>query len=369
MKISSINTTLYRPPFPQGQTTETYCLVELGCDRDLTGIAISREWTTPIIVELFKHCLIDEDPRATGGLWQRMQAFANHHGHGSLIHQAIGALDVALWDLKAKLNNEPLWKTLGGSQPRAKVHASIKSTELEGDALQQQFNDLVNRFGIQDAKLLLGNDLASNIDRLHIVRQALQQNSSSPMLMVDACQSWTRSEAIRKIAAIEQQFDITFVEAPCAHWDFISAKCISDNIRAAVCNGAELSTLGDFLPHFHHRAIDVVQANVLVSGITGLLQLADTAFGFELPITLAHSPGNFLTHVAGALPYFMTMEVTEFENSNTDIITSNVVIRDGWATVGDDAGNGLAVNRDSLAKVAITSSPFLLSVAKTGATQ
>ena len=69
--------------------------------------------------------------------------------------------------------------------------------------------------------------------------------------------------------------------------------------------------MGEFLPHFHHRSADVIQLELGAVGITGALELADAAYGFELPVTLVESPGNIHAHLAGVMPYFMSLEVID----------------------------------------------------------
>ena len=67
--------------------------------------------------------LLDEDPRQVERLWQRMWQALHYVGRGGAATFAISAVDVALWDLKAKLAGEPLWRFLGGYDPRVKVYA------------------------------------------------------------------------------------------------------------------------------------------------------------------------------------------------------------------------------------------------------
>ena len=94
-------------------------------------------------------------------------------------------------------------------------------------------------------------------------------------------------------------------------WDFAGLKQISNAICGAVCVGGDLATRGEFRPHFDHRSADVIQLDIGAVGITGALELADAAYGYELPVTLAESPGNIHAHLAGVMPYFMSMEVVD----------------------------------------------------------
>ena len=102
--------------------------------------------------------------------------------------------------------------------------------------------------------------------------------------------------------------------------------------------GGDLATRGEFRPHFDHRSADVIQLDIGAVGITGALELADTAYGYELPVTLAESPGNIHAHLAGVMPYFMSMEVMD-PVTRWPVFATDVRIEAGWA-IGRRDGNG-----------------------------
>jgi L-alanine-DL-glutamate epimerase-like enolase superfamily enzyme len=150
--------------------------------------------------------------------------------------------------------------------------------------------------------------------------------------MIDAGDRWTPEQAIANIIELEKVFDLTCVDCKDAAWEVEELREVSDKISAAVC----ASGFAANNPH----ATDIVELNLLATGITGALQIADAAYGFELPVTLAASPGNVAAHLAGALPNFMSMEIPASAMSDASI--SDVVIEDGRASVGDRPGLGLA---------------------------
>ena len=105
--------------------------------------------------------------------------------------------------------------------------------------------------------------------------------------------------------------------------------------------------LGDFLAYFHHDSVDVIQASYGMGGITCALQIADAAYGHDLPVTLGGSPGMIHAHLASIMPNFMTMEVVDPEPKD-GVFTTDVRIEDGWAYPGDRPGNGLQIDYDAL---------------------
>lgn len=358
MKITGVEATLIRVSRPglAGDVREPVCVIEVMTDENLAGIAIGGEDVRVLVREITDTVLLGEDPRATTGLWQRMIDARRKSDHGGLLNAAVSLLDVALWDLKAKANAEPLWKTLGGSRPRVNAHLSGVDPAASDDALFNWFRSHARRFGFRSGKLKVGFDQEADLRRVGLMQQALAESTPDAGLMIDADELWSPKEAIRKVRELEERFDLTSVEEPARRWDFRGLKRVSNAIRSAVCAGGSLDTLGDFLPHFHHRSLDIVQVGTRHGGITGALQLADAAFGFELPVMLCASPGNMHAHLGAAMPYCMSLEVAEPAPAG-GVFTSDVRIEDGWAVAGDRPGNGLSVDREALARASIARGP------------
>lgn len=322
--------------------------MELKTDSGITGIGVGSPCLTPLIEQLVNQILLGEDPRRVTGLWQRMVEGRFHGSHGGLVNGAISVLDIALWDLKAKANNEPLWKCLGGTRPRGNAYASDNGLPLSDAELKGWYCSMARDFGIGAGKLKVGWDQTADMERLGLMREALKETLAEPVLMIDADESYSPKQAIRKVREMEEAFDLTWVEAPARCWDFMGMKRISGAIRAAVCNSELLGARKDFLPLFHHHAADIIQLNIGECGITGALQLADAAYGLELPVTLAAAPGNIHAHLAPVMPYFMNLEVID-PVAPESFLTSAVRIEGGVAVAGESPGNGLVIDNGALA--------------------
>lgn len=338
MKITGVEVACWRGPHH-----EPACIVHLATDEPLAGVAVARAGIEQQLDRAVAELLLGEDPRAVAGLWQRMQNARTASG-AALSAAAVAALDVALWDLKAKANDEPLWKTLGGSRPKANAHISLFMPAGDDSAWRERCERLIRQFGFRGTKLPVGLDQQAELRQLELIHCVLQQWTSEPSLYIDAGQRWSPKDAIRRVREMEERFDLAWVEQPVRREDFLGLKRVSAGIRAAVCAGADPRQL---LPHLHHHALDVVQIDVAICGVSGALQLADAAFGFELPVTLSSAPGNMHTQLAAAMPYCAGIEVIDPVAENAPFST-DVRIEDGWAIAGDRAGNGLLVNRDAL---------------------
>ena len=337
MKITGITATLFRDSL---LGPARGCLVELTADAGLCGVAIASPWARPAILALGKDLLLGEDPRSIAGFWQRAGQLMTNHGDAALGH-ARAVLDVAAWDLKAKAQSEPLWKALGGGRPRANAYLSW----LDADEDFASFLARVSgSYGTRGGKLSIGSDPELNRQRLDFLRRALEPHTHEPQLMIDAGGRWRPKDAIRQIRALESEFDLTWVQGVSECGDFLGSRRVSDSIRAAVCAGGDLSSLNAFLPWFHHQAANVIEIDMHHFGVTGALQLADAAFGYELPVTLTAAPGNIHVHLAAVMPSFMSMEVTPPESGDGPV-NSEVRFESGWGIAGDAPGTGMTFNR------------------------
>lgn len=316
-------------------------IVELRTDVELTGIGIGDGSVRAPVKHLVADMLVGADPRSVTGIWQRMVDAHSAGRRGKSLSHAIAVLDVALWDLKAKANQEPLWKTLGGARPRANAYASSIGLTLTDEELTAWYLRMARDYGLRGGKLQVGAEDDGDLRRLGRMHAALAQATPEPVLMIDADRRWSVPLAIGRLRAMEEQFDLTWVEGISRGRDSRGLKRLSDAIRGAVCVGKGFATIREFLPHFQRRSADVIQIDVNAIGITGALQVADAAFGLELPVTLSAVPGNIHAYLAGVMPGFMSVEVMDPDPA-TWIHGSDIRIENGWAVAGDAPGNGLA---------------------------
>jgi len=353
MRVTGVQTTLIFGPTPNARdpaqsapsgTSKPLYLLELITDEPVVGVAIAREDLLAQTQTLVNELLIGEDPRAVTGLWHKLTTRLIASRASPPVHAVAALLDIALWDLKSKANLEPLWKTLGGARPRVPVHASSCVISDSQESLCDYYTGLAREYGFRAAKLQVGIDLPADLRRLALMQQALRVDENEPALIIDAAERWSAKDAIRSVREIERQFDLAWVEGATRADDFLGLKRVSNAIRSAICGGKGLDGLSQFLPHLHQRALDIVQLDTARLGITGAMQLADAAFGLELPVVLCRSPGNLNVALAGALPNVASLEVCN-PASAIGALTSDVRIQDGWAVAGDRHGHGVSVTR------------------------
>ena len=144
MKITGVRTMQYeialsRPigdaNSPTGRSHSAQVAVFVETDEGLTGVSLGSPAARGHIHSMVNDLLVGRDPRGVRGLWKVMVDFAFKGGNRGIIGDAISAIDIALWDLKAKANDEPLWKTLGASTRKVKAYASGIDLCLSDDEL------------------------------------------------------------------------------------------------------------------------------------------------------------------------------------------------------------------------------------------
>ncbi len=315
--------------------------IELLSDTGESGIAVLDPDAAVHARRIAGDLIVGADPRAVAGLWERMTRDAPARA-GRPLRRAIAALDLALWDLRSRALGEPLWKTLGGGRPRANAHARHPGPVAGERALAAWFDRMARRYGMRGGTLRAAGDARATQRRLELVRGALAAATAEPVLVLDAGGRWPAGETIRRVRALEKDFDLTGIEGAAQGSDARALRRVSEGIGAAVCAGAGLATAAEFRAHFERRSVDIVQLDLATAGVTGALAIADAAFGLELPVMLMAAPGNIHAHLAGVIPGFMSMEVVD-PSPTTAGYSTGVCIEGGWGVAGDAPGHGLVL--------------------------
>jgi L-alanine-DL-glutamate epimerase-like enolase superfamily enzyme len=317
-------------------------IVLLETDEGVTGVGVG---STSDIDRLFP-ALEGEDPRGVTALYDRMLARVFKSGHGGATFGGIGTLDMALWDIKAKIAGEPLWRLLGARDRFVPGYASGLDIALDDEALAAFYGSMAER-GFTSGKLKGGADVDADVRRLGIISDALRGNTARPALMLDANESWNLKQAVRYVAAVEERVDLTWVEEPLRRWDAAGHARLSSSIRAAVATGENLTGLEQYAPLFDHRGVDVVQAGA-VWGITHFLRVAVAAHSRDLPVSPVGLTSNpAVAHAAAGVPNHLSAEVQDLGTPFG--LSVDEVLADGGIVLGDRPGAGVEVDEAAIA--------------------
>ncbi|HEY6794096.1 MAG TPA: mandelate racemase/muconate lactonizing enzyme family protein [Kineosporiaceae bacterium] len=326
-------------------------LVLVDTDEGITGVGMGSHTDVSRVFPAIE----GEDPRATTALYDRMLRQTFKSGHNGAVFGTIGALDAALWDIKAKAAGQPLWRLLGGRDRVVPVYASGLDIALSDDQLASVYAAYAER-GLRAAKLKGGLDVHRDRTRLSIVRDVLTaaHPRSCPGLMLDANESWSRKHAVRHVAALEQTMDLIWVEEPVRRWDVEGMVAVGRGVRASIATGENLTGLEQFRPLLAAGAVDVVQT-ASVWGVTHFLRVAALAHAHDLPVSPIGTTPVCLAHAATAVPNHM---VTELQDLNPPTgLSLDLSVQDGCIVLGEEPGLGIGVDLEAMSRVDVSGAP------------
>jgi len=325
--------------FDGGVTDVRIVLVDT--DEGITGVGLGSH----VELETIFAAIEGEDPRSTAALYDRMLRHTFKAGHTGALFGTIGALDTALWDIKAQVAGEPLWRLLGGRDRTVPAYASGLDFGLSDDELVALYRAYAER-GLRAAKLKGGLDVDHDRRRLMLVRDVLAEaNGSRPGLMLDANESWTRKQAVRHVSEIERTLDLVWVEEPVRRWDAEGLAVVGRGIRASVATGENLTGLEQYRPLLAAGAVDIVQTGV-TWGITHFLRVAALAHAHDLPVSPVGTTPLPLLHAATAVPNHIASELQDLRPPLG--LTLDLHVDDGAFVLGDSPGLGIRVDEGAI---------------------
>lgn len=239
--------------------------------------------------------LIGENPSDIAKCWDKLCWAGASVGRSGISTQAIGAFDVALWDLKAKRANLSLAKLLGSYRD------SVRCYNTSGGFLHTPLDQLIVNArasiarGIGGIKLKVGQpDTAKDIERVSAVREAL---GAGVPIMVDANQQWDRPTAQRMCRAFEP-FNLIWIEEPLDAYDYEGHAALAAQFDTPIATGEMLTSSREHFDLIRHKSCDYLMPDApRVGGITPYLKVAAQAehagvmlaphFAMELHIHLA----------------------------------------------------------------------------------
>jgi|694.fasta_scaffold15061_2 L-alanine-DL-glutamate epimerase-like enolase superfamily enzyme len=321
--------------------------------------------------------LIGQDPRDVEGLWEKMYRGSAMTGRRGLGICAIGALDMALWDLVGKIEGKPCWQLMGG----ATNHHIVPYASLlpEGDDLETYGRVLRERaltaqkLGFRAAKLeicLKGpyshNSLQIADDRecARMVRDVRKAVGTEMTLMVDVAYAWHDwKQALRAIDMFADQ-DIYFVETPLPSDDVegYAKLCHASPVKIAL--GEWQNTRFEFLEFMNAKAVDVVQPDVgRVGGLTEAKRVAMHARDRGLAV-VPHCWKSAIgiaasAHLAAVSPTCTFIEFLPRELADSslrrDLCSVELPVIDGLIPLPTGPGLGVTLNEEALARYHVAS--------------
>ena len=338
---------------PEGVNEGSELAVFVHTDEGVTGCSVgagSAEQTLPALTDL----VIGSDPRSVRSIWNRMTARAFKAGNHGPMSAGISAIDRALWDVRAKLHEVPLWKELGGSGKPVRAYASGLDTPLSDEELYKFYAGFAAK-GVTAGKLKVGRDADEDERRIRVMIEALSSSGGRAQLIIDANEFWSPKQAIQRVARLEKHFDFLWVEEPVPRQNFDGLRRVSEGVRAPIATGENFTDPQEFVPLFQHGAGDVIQVASHNSGFTGAGIVADMAAAFDRPVVTGPDVGNSMAHLSSTWKHHVMMEV--FEMGREAALVNPMQIEDGCIVLNNTPGAGIEFDEKYLASHGSSTKP------------
>jgi galactonate dehydratase len=359
MKIASIRPVL----------VDRFLLVEIKTDDGVTGLgesgAHSYIGASAAAIEALGAQLIGRDAVAVEHHWNYMQR-ANHFT-GAAIMGAVSAIDIALWDIRAKALGVPIWHLLGGpmrEKARVYAHAKGKTAEELIAVVQKRKEEgftavgHVNPFLDEPYTPYFKPHARKIAGAVEVVRRLREAVGPDVDLCLELHRRLTIPEAIAFARAIEPFFPM-FVEDPIPPSSIDAMAEVARNISLPIATGERYHSLYLFETLMARSGVQFLRACIgICGGITGMRKIAAMAEARQLQIVPHNSlsPITLLAdlHVVAAIPNFAIQEYHTVAGPSgeavvpgREIFTDLPVVKDGFIDIPRKPGLGLELVEDA----------------------
>jgi L-alanine-DL-glutamate epimerase-like enolase superfamily enzyme len=283
-------------------TTIVVVEVAAGEERGL-GYTYSHAAAAQVVGSVLAPLVEGADPLAPPVAWAAMRRAVRNVGYEGIAAMAIAAVDIALWDLRAKLLGLSLADSLGRRRDAIPAYGSGGFTSLEGEELAAHLRRFVEQ-GFGAVKMKVGRDPDRDRDRLATAREAIGPDVA---LMVDANGAFDRRHALRA-AELYAEFGVVYLEEPVSSEDLGGLAWLRDRVPAPIEIAAgeylwDLAAMGRMAP-----CVDVLQADVTrCGGITPLLGADGICAAHGVPFS-PHCAPQASAHLCCALGHAVHVE-------------------------------------------------------------
>ena len=268
-------------------------------------IAGAPQALAALIAHELRPIVIGTDPAQVRGTHRAMLRETEYHGSGGLAAFGISAVDTALWDCIGKSLGVPCWQLWGAVHERIPAYAMVGWLNYTENEVQAVCAQAVSQ-GFSAVKVKVGfPTLAEDIRRIEVVRRAIGEDVR---LMVDANQSLTTAEAVRRGRAYEG-LGIYWWEEPLPADDIDGYAELCATLDIPVASGENLYSTQDFARFLKRDAVDIVQPDLRrAGGPTVLLEIGALASAFRRPYA-SHGSNAAHLNVMACVPGVIYAEI------------------------------------------------------------
>jgi L-alanine-DL-glutamate epimerase-like enolase superfamily enzyme len=327
-------------------------ILRLRTDAGIEGIGLTFYGgrMTPSLrqaVEDLAALTIGEDPLRIERITQKLRAGTGDScGPGGIFTLAASAIDIALWDIKGKAVDQPLWKLLGGHRDRVPTYASGSLRRgLTDDKAQRAAQILVQK-GFREMKTqmaLPGNPTPKEeVRRVRVVREAIGPDIK---LMCDINQRWRPEQAI-DIGSRVEDVGLFWLEDVTAADDYQGLARVTAALKTPIAGGEYVWGIVPFRHMIEARSVDIVMIDLVrVGGITQWMKVAGMAEAFNLPV-VSHVIPEMHLHLIAAVPNGLTVEYMPWMLA---LYEETPALEDGMLVLPEKPGLGLKFDEKAVA--------------------
>ena len=388
MKITGIDCHVLLDPAYEPDATSSAqddIVVEVHTDEGITGIGETdlNAWIARACIEApgthtmdqgLGEMLIGLDPLDPVAVWEKLYVGSAMTGRRGAVIHALGAIDIALWDICGKAKRVPTWKLLGdAAHDSFTPYASLLPHARNFEDFHRSYVEQVTwaqSLGFRAAKLELlitGPYASTGLDEsdermVEIIAAVREAAGPDFTIMVDVGYAWDSVDRALEILDAWASYDVFFCETPLRADDLDGYRELASRSPIAIAAGEWLATRFEFLDLMDRGAVNVVQPDVgRVGGLTEARRVCDLAgrrnrlvvpHGWKTGITIAATAQ--LAAVTPHMPFFEYVPQGVAESAlRRDLVQDELVLVDGKLALPERPGIGVELNREALEAFAI----------------
>lgn len=289
--VENLEVSAFKIPtdFPESDGTlawdsTTLVLVELSAgDRTGLGYTYGHRAVATLIRDKLAALIVGHDAMDIGRRHLALLEAIRNLGRPGICSMAIAAIDIALWDLKARLFDTPLATLLGARRDEVPIYGSGGFTSYNHVQLTDQLASWVGT-GIPRVKMKIGREPWRDLERILAARQTIGPDTE---LFVDANGAFDRKQAL-SFAQAFTELGVSWYEEPVSSDDLEGLRLIREHVPPGieVAAGEYGYDPGYFRRMLEAGAVDVLQADVTrCAGVTGFLDAAALAAAHQVPLS------------------------------------------------------------------------------------
>ena len=378
MKITNARSWIVRTPWKEDPgddsskiDSRTFVFIQVDTDEGITGWGEITTYPGPVanraisaFVDQIGYWLIGENPEDIERIWAKIFRGMTYVGTRGATSAAISGFDIALWDIRGKALNQPIYKLLGGGvRDRIALYTHPPSISKPEDIVQPvkdivasghrafKMDPMIRHLHVGNASFLDGEikpEVEANA--MDILAAARETAGPNVEILIDAHGLYNVPTAIR-LANKMAEWDIFWFEEPVPVESWKALKQVKEQIKPLVSVGERLHTRWEFIPIFENNLADYIMPDITwTGGVSELKKIATMAEAYYVPIS-PHDASGPINVMSGAqvmmtVPNFYKLETSRYDLSEYNVMIDNPLdIRSGDLYVSDRPG--LGVNLDS----------------------